>query len=385
MSGWAQVPWLALLAVPLGLLLFGRPLRLDRRRPVARPPARPAVHVVVPARNEEDVLGLLLDDLRRLDPAPASVTVVDDHSTDATRHVAASFPGVQVLAAPPLPSRWAGKNWASQTGADHATAEADEDELLLFLDADVRLTPDALGQIVDARSERGGVLSVQPFHVVPTPVEQLSGFFNLASMMGIGAGTRRPTGLFGPLLCWRVGDYRRLGGHRRVRCELVEDLALARALREDGIPSAVMCGGEVVRFRMYPHGMGSVLEGWTKNLAAGVGSTPLHRSVGVALWMAGTLSAALHLVQSIGEPPGRIVSALLLYAATALVLGVMLHRVGSYRWWSAVGFPVLGLFFTGIFVRSAWRTYVRRAVRWKGRTLDPRGVVEPPEAEGAAT
>lgn len=384
MSGWTQVPWLALVAVPLGLLLFGRPLRLDRldlRRP---PSPGPAVHVVVPARNEEEVLGLLLDDLGRLHPAPTSITVVDDHSTDATRRVAEGFPGVQVLAAPPLPSGWAGKNWACQAGADHGAATADEDDVLLFLDADVRLAPDALGRVVAARHERGGVLSVQPYHAVPTAVEQLSGLFNLASMMGIGAGTHRPSGLFGPLLCWRVGDYRAVGGHRRVRSELVEDLALARALHEDEIPTSVMCGGEAARFRMYPRGLGSIVEGWTKNLATGVGSTPLLRSVGVALWMAGTLTAALHLVRTIGGPSAPLVSALLVYAATALAIGVMLHRVGSYRWWSALGFPVLGVFFTSIFVVSAWRTHVRRAVRWKGRTLDPRGVVEPPEAGGVA-
>ena len=383
MSGWAQIPWLALVGVPLGLLLFGRPRRLEHL-PTSSTPC-PAVHVVVPARNEQDVLGLLLDDLRRLDPAPASITVVDDHSTDGTRSLAAAFPGVRTLAAPTLPPGWAGKNWACQSGADEATAGADEDDILLFLDADVRLAPDALAHVVRARQERGGVLSVQPFHDVPTAVEHLSAFFNLASMMGIGAGTRRPAGLFGPLLCWRVGDYRRLGGHRRVRSELVEDLALARALRDDGIPSAVFCGGKMVGFRMYPHGLTSMVEGWSKNIAAGVGSTPLHRSVGVALWVAGTLSAAIHLVQAVGGTSAALVSALLVYAATALAIGVMLRRVGSYRWWSAAAFPVLGVFFTAIFVMSSWMTYVRRAVRWKGRTLDPRGVVEPPDAGGVRT
>src|SRR5437588_13122192 len=83
----------------------------------------PKISIIVPARNEESCLGACLASLTAQTGVPFEVFVVDDHSTDRTREIAASFPGVRVLQARPLPDCWSGKNNAVTTGALAAPRE----------------------------------------------------------------------------------------------------------------------------------------------------------------------------------------------------------------------------------------------------------------------
>ena len=104
---------------------------------------------------------------------------------------------VRVVPAPDLPAGWTGKTWACHTGA--SVAAHGGADTLIFLDADVRVADGALDSVLAARRERGGVVSVQPRHVVRSAYERLSAIFNVVSMAGTGAGWPRPTGLFGPV------------------------------------------------------------------------------------------------------------------------------------------------------------------------------------------
>src|SRR5260221_10173870 len=90
----------------------------------------PMVSVIIPARNEQDSLGLCLESLVAAQPGIAyEIIVVDDHSTDRTRAIAESFPGVKVVVAAPLPPGWTGKANAVTRGAREARGE-----WLLFTD-----------------------------------------------------------------------------------------------------------------------------------------------------------------------------------------------------------------------------------------------------------
>src|ERR1700732_1328289 len=77
---------------------------------------RPTVSVIVPARNEQTCLGACLESLVEQTGVPFEMIVVDDHSTDRTREIAQSFPGVRVIDAGPLPEGWIGKNNAVTAG-----------------------------------------------------------------------------------------------------------------------------------------------------------------------------------------------------------------------------------------------------------------------------
>jgi hypothetical protein len=335
-------------------------------------PAAPArtLSIVVPARNEERSLPVLLASLRALDPAPHEVIVVDDGSTDATAAVAAAA-GATVLAVTPPPG-WAGKPYACHVAADAATGTH-----LLFLDADTCLAPDALARLLAEHDARGGLVSVQPHHRTERPYEQLSAFFNVTAMMGTGAfaaAGRAPAAMaFGPCLLTTVSDYRAAGGHAAVRGEVVEDVHLARRYRARGLAVHCLGGGDVVGFRMYPGGVRQLVDGWTKNIASGAGLSPWWALLGTVAWVCSCVAVALTgtraaLGWALGDGPAPWV-AVMAWAAVAVLLGWMLGRIGSWRVSTAVLFPVPLVAFLAVFFRSLAVTLVRGEVTWRSRRL----------------
>ncbi|HEY8547952.1 MAG TPA: glycosyltransferase [Acidimicrobiales bacterium] len=329
-------------------------------RPAGTGPGRaaPAVSVVVPARDEAASLPGLLVSLARLEPPPAEVLVVDDGSTDATAALARAG-GATVLTAPPPPAGWLGKPWACHLGAEAAAGEH-----MLFLDADTRLAPDALGRLL-ATLPAGGLLSVQPFHEVVRPHEQLSAVPNLVAMMGSAAFTPIPTdaarAAFGPCLLVGADAYRAVGGHAAVRGEVIEDVALARRFRAAGRPVRALAGRGVASFRMYPGGLGALVEGWSKNLARGAGGVGVPVALAAAAWVAACAAVAAG-VGTGSLPPAA-------YLAVAAQWWWMLRRIGSFRWWAWALWPVPLAAFVALFLRSAALTVARRPVRWRGRRV----------------
>jgi 4,4'-diaponeurosporenoate glycosyltransferase len=361
-----------------GWFLWGRPQRLaDLAAAAERAGPGGRLIVVVPARDEAHVIGGLLGDLVGSGGVDR-VIVVDDHSTDGTAAVAKGFgPRIEVVAAPPLPPGWTGKNWACHVGTTAAAAGSAPEDVLVFLDADVRLDPSALDAVRDVLSQRRGVLSVQPFHVTRRPDEQLSLFCGLVALGALGAGRRRssPSGLCGPLVAARLADHLAVGGHESVRGEVIEDVALGRRYLAEGIPTVVVLGGDLVRFRMYPTGVGQLIEGWTKNLASGAGAVAPVRTALTALWITALGSAAVDVVRAAASGSGSaLTGALVIHASFVVQVAVLGRRIGTFPWATAVLYPVPLAAFVGLFLRSAWRTHVRRRVVWRGRSLPTGGV-----------
>src|SRR5258708_2636588 len=145
---------------------------------------RPTVSVIVPARNEEACLGGCLESLVSQDGVGFEIIVVDDGSTDRTRAIAESFPGVQVIEPGPLPAGWSGKNNAVTAGARRARGE-----WLLFTDADTVHRPGSLVRALAEAQERGAdMLSY-------SPEQEVHGVWERAVMAGIcggRAGASRP-------------------------------------------------------------------------------------------------------------------------------------------------------------------------------------------------
>ena len=336
-----------------------------------------SVSVVVPARDEEGTLPALLASLQRLPAGVADVVVVDDGSRDGTAGVARSA-GARVLKAPAPPPGWTGKAWACHLGAG-----AGDGDLLLFLDADTVLGPSALDGLLTARERHGGLVSVQPFHTVVRPYEQLSAYFGVVSLLASHAFTRRPARrpmAFGPCLLTSRADYQRAGGHAAVRGDILDDAALAAAYARAGLPVWCAAGDRVVAMRSYPGGVRQLADGWTKNIASGAAATAPGPLLGVVLWLSaqhavavGAALALLPVVTGHGSfPPYELAGWAVAWAGFAWQLRSILHRVGSFRWWTWLLFPLPLLAFDVLFARSAALTVVRRRVRWRGREVDLR-------------
>jgi 4,4'-diaponeurosporenoate glycosyltransferase len=312
-----------------------------RDQPNSPNPPDSRLSLIIPARNEAHNLPRLLDSIRSQPSPPLEVLVIDDHSTDATAEIAAAL-GATVIPAQPLPDGWRGKPWACHQGALAAKGSH-----LLFLDADCWFEPGGLSTLLDRY--HGGAFSVAPHHRVEKPYEELSAFFNVI-MVASTAGH----GLFGQTLLVDRASYEAAGGHFEVKGRVLENLRLAAFYRAAGVPVASQPGRGMLSFRMYPEGLPSLIEGWTKGFASGASETPRGAVLLVALWISGLMVALFALPW-----------APLLYPAFALQFGLMLRKVGSFSWLTALLYPLPLFFYFAVFSRSLRRS--GKQVTWKGR------------------
>lgn len=323
------------------------------RLPAASGVRRVAVSVVVPCRNEADNLRQLLPNLAAVLRDDDQVIVVDDDSSDATVAVAREF-GTTVVSGAALPTGWAGKPHACWQGVQHASRE-----VVVFLDADVRIGPGAVDDLVALLDEHpDAVVSVMPWHRTGSAVERLSMTFNIASMMvaRFGATDRRRVA-YGPFLAVRREPYLAAGGHAHaeVRGAVVEDLALARVM-----PRSVARIGEAhrVEYRMYPRGLRQMIEGWTKNTAIGAASVPRWSAILGVAWVASLCGGPLTSVWC--------------YALSVVQVRVLSRRAGNFGWGSAVLYPLHAATFAVVAVLSAVRSALFGSVAWRGRTVATR-------------
>ncbi len=348
--------------------------RLDGPPSASAGPGRPTATVIVPARDEAAALpGALAAVTGQLRPGD-EVVVVDDHSSDATAAVAARA-GATVVAARELPPGWTGKAWACATGAKAATGD-----VLCFVDADTTLAPGALDRVVGDQAAGGGMVSAAPYHRVVRADERLSAVFNVVALMGTDAHTplgrrRSPNGAYGPVLVVAADDYAELGGHEAVAAEVLDDVRLGQRWRRSGRPVRLYAGEELSSYRMYPGGLPALVEGWTKNFAAGAGAARPSTLVLIALWLSLPLEAVWRLARLAlpGPHAGGVALAAGIYALVAAQLWWMLRRVGSFGLATAVLFPLPLLTFVAVFAWSVVLTVARRPVRWKGRSVAPPG------------
>jgi 4,4'-diaponeurosporenoate glycosyltransferase len=342
---------LILLLVALGLWSAGF-LLLGRLRPCARASGSgplQSVSIIIPARNEEHNLPALLRSLASQQVKPRQIIVVDDGSTDRTAELAREL-GAIVIPSLPLPDGWRGKTWACHQGAQAASSD-----LQLFLDADTWFEPEGLACVLAIYP--GGAFSAGPHHAVQKAYEDLSLFFNFAMTVGT-----LPDGLFGQMLLVDRESYLRVGGHEAVRGRVLETFWLAARFRTAEIPVRSIRGCGVCSFRMYPNGLRELLEGWIKGFASGAGQTPRGTLLIIVLWMIGLALAPLGLLVT-----GDWLRWGMFYLLCAAQVAWFGRLVGTFRWLTALLYPVPLIFFFVVFFWSALRS--GRTVTWKGREI----------------
>ncbi len=347
--------------------------------------------IVIPAYNEVHNIGPCLSSVLGSEPPCRAwhVLVVDDESTDDTivqAKLTAAALGDQsarfdLLKAGSRPEgeRWVGKNWACFRAMQQCSAE-----WVLFLDADVRLRPQALRRsLKQAIQDQADLLSLAPRLSCGCLAEWMVQPI-MASLLGLGfpiEAANDPASdvafAAGPFMLFRRSAYEEIGGHFGMAAEVVEDLALARLIKQRGFRLRYLLGLDAVDLRMYVD-LASLWEGWTKNWLLGLDgdfTKALGASSVVVLmfslpWL--LFPSALFLLAFI-PAQARWWIALVVLSLTAIVQQFLMRLWNRQRfdmpttyWWlMGVG----GLLVGAIGPVSVWRTLTGRGWTWKGRQL----------------
>lgn len=371
----------------VNLLTFRRPesrraAAVLRRLGVDDPADAPAVSIVIPARDEERAVGATLEAALACDWPKLQVILVDDESTDATARIAgdiaAADPRLTVVAGQPPPPGWLGKPHALAQGAEAATGD-----WLLFMDADVRLSPDAVATTVGHATRHGlDHLALFPrferrgfWEELLMPLLSQALWMYFPSFLSRWPRLRELAFGSGSFNLVRASAYRAIGGHRALAASVVDDIRLAVELKSAGYASALELGDRLASIRMY-HGAGEIFAGFEKNAHALLAHRPLlwmlNLTLGTVLnlapfaWLPVALAAAAGWVApGLVESPGSL--ALLAALALALLCRVSLQVRLGYPRWVALLHPLGVLASIWISFGSLRAAYGQGVVRWRGR------------------
>ncbi|MGY1623270.1 glycosyltransferase [Geodermatophilus sp. SYSU D00965] len=356
---------------------------LLRRPPPFPAPVRRPVTVVLPVRDEEaQVGGCLAAVLAQQGVPDLRVVVVDDGSTDGTAAVvrAVDDPRVRLVTAPDPPPGWLGKPHACAVGA--AAGGEDHDAVLVFLDADVRLFPDAVaGSVAVLEAHDLDLVSPWPRPVTGTGAERLVqplGPWLWMTTLPVRLAERSPrpslAAANGQFLVVRRTAYERAGGHGAVRSEVIEDVALARAVKRAGGRAAPVDGSRLAACRMYA-GWPALRAGYAKSLWASVGGSPAASAVAAAGLTAVAVLPALAALR--GSRAGLVG-----YAAGVAGRAVSAAVTGSRVWPDALAHPVSVLLFD-VLMASSLADRRRGRLTWRGRALPSIPAAGPPDRRAA--
>ena len=343
------------------------------------------VAVLVPARNEEANIEACLRALLAQDYPDLEVWVFDDASTDRTKEIIdrlaaeprSSGPELHVIHGLGDPPRgWMGKPYACHR-LYNAMREHSSPDYILFTDADVRFEPKAVSAAVEmAVRERAGLLSNFPRQEVGSlaermvvPLEMHWFSFALVPLPAVYSLRTGPVlaGANGQFMLFTREAYEAVGGHIVVRDSVLEDVALARAVKRAGHRNTPVDTGPLVRTRMY-HGGIEVWRGYSKNAYAFFGNSPLLMVLTIIALLAFCVAPLPLAVWAFFA--GEIAAA---WAFAAAYLAAVAGRAAlslrfAYPVIDAFLHPLAVLYLTAIMVNSMVWSFTGRGA-WKGRTI----------------
>lgn len=329
-------------------------------------PSEPTTSAIIPARNEEAVIA---DCIRSVaaQPEVLEILVIDDQSTDRTaeivRALAQENPILRLLETADLPAGWVGKNNAVWLGAQNAKGK-----WLLFTDADAVLASGAMAKAFQlAQENTAALVSFSPAQTLKTWYEKalipfvycrLARKFSYADVNNPSSAAAAANGQF--LLVQRA-TYDAVGGHASVASEVLEDVALARRVKQDGWGIWFGSGTGYVSVRMY-RSFRQMWGGWRKNLyqlMGGNSNAVFYEFEAAFPWM-----TFLVLLMGLKFPLAMFIGALLLLFRQ-MSYGLELAR-NQFPFKFIIYYLPAVFLYAGVMIAS-WRSYARGKVAWKGR------------------
>lgn len=379
----------AIAAIPALIWLYvltgrGQFWRIVTRSAAASPPSAPApptarrVVVLIPARNEAPLIGTAVTSLaQQVFTGLIHIVVIDDGSSDGTGDVAmqavrtaGALERFTLLRADPLPAGWTGKLWALSQGV--AAAAALDPDYLLFSDADIRHEPTSVASLV-ANAETNGreLVSRMVKLSVVTFAERLLipafvfFFFMLYPPAWVADPRRKLAAAAGGCLLIRPAALARVGGLAAIRAQIIDDCALARAIKGSGGRIALELAADTHSLRRY-RSAAEILAMISRSAFAQL----QHSYLLVVVTLVGLfLTYLLPVGLLFFDTP--LMAGLGLAALALMSFGYlpMVRFYGLAALWS-VCLPVIALFYAGAVIHSACQHARGRGGAWKGRVQD---------------
>jgi hopene-associated glycosyltransferase HpnB len=333
---------------------------------------------VIPARNEAGVIGDAVTSLLQQDfGGSMHVVVVDDGSTDGTDGAAVqaaagigALAQLSVISGAPLPPEWSGKVWAMSQGVA-ATARLTPD-YLLFTDADIHHAPENVAALLTiAEAQSRDLVSFMVKLRQDTLAERILipafvfFFLLLYPPAWIARADRTIAGAAGGCILLRPAALERIGGLRAIRSQIIDDCALARAVKDAG--GSIWLG--LTRSARSIRSYGSFSE-----IGRMISRTAFNQLRHSYALLAATIAGLIltYLLPPLSLLSGRPVAMTL--GATGWILMSLAYAplVRFYRQsplWS-VCLPAIAMFYAGATIHSAVQYSLGRGGRWKGRIQD---------------
>jgi len=327
----------------------------------------PRITLLFAARDEEEKLPSALATLEKLDYPNLEIVAVDDRSEDATGRIldesAARNSRLKPLHIRDLAKGWLGKPHALMKGF-----EASNGEWLLFTDADVRFHPDVLRRAITMARQ----LKVD--HLTLLVDMDMRGFWETVLMTFFGMAFHlgnSPASASNPRSKAYIGvgafqimtreAYEKAGTHKRLAMEVIDDMKLAKIVREAGFRSGVGVSSDAVMVR-WQAGLGNLLRGTTKNFFAAFGYSLPFAVVSLLAMFATNVLPIFGVV--FGNGWVRILAGTGLLIAMAFHAGVDIGLRVSPLY--ALTQPIGALFFCYMVLRSTVVTMWQGGVTWRG-------------------
>jgi hypothetical protein len=334
------------------------------------------VSVLIPARNEEANIEDCVRSIAASQVDAAEIVVYNDGSTDATGTILERLRGeignLRVVQGVELPAGWIGK-----VHANYQLARAATGDLLVFVDADVRLLPTGLGRIVDVIDRyRCDILTANPRQISGTWLERLimpMMYVTYLSWLFIPLmwHTRDPrvSAGNGQVFAFRREAYDRFGGLEAIKSELVDDMAIARRAKSLGMRIVLMDGHHTATCRMYRDSP-SLWRGFSKNIYEGLSGGPVVLLVVATLHVLAWVIPPVALLAGALGAPGVVLPGAIGVGA-ALAQRVMISLRFDQRLLDGLAYPAGVLALVAIALNS-WRCSASGRLEWAGRVYAAR-------------